>query len=123
MLYRRRCVFPGVFDSTLDRSDRKISAPANLETPKIRTTLLGPGTDNRNALKVSSPIPENAVLTTTTASVVANENVINGNNYNKVSNNIHNNINNTSVTLESPVSAALLGSLISCLLNAEGLFT
>jgi hypothetical protein len=58
--------FEGVFDSTLERSDRKISAPANLETPKHRTPLFGPGSsDFRNGLKTSTPIPEGVAVTST----------------------------------------------------------
>ncbi len=63
--------FKGVFDSTLERSDRKISAPATLETPRHRTPLFGPGSSgsdfgssgHRNGLKQSTPIPEGVAVT------------------------------------------------------------
>lgn len=50
----------GVFDSSLDRSDRKISAPATLETPRHRTNILG------HHSKQSTPIQEGILQITPT---------------------------------------------------------
>ena len=49
-------LFSGVFDNTLDRSDRKISAHATLETPQHRTPMFS---DNDNSSrKMPQPILE-----------------------------------------------------------------